>query len=90
MNPVCLRPQKNLMDRNSVIGIILIGVLIIGYSIFTQPSAEERAAVKHQQDSIVAVMKAEEQKKAIVPQQKIALADSSSTSLNDSAKQEIL
>ncbi len=78
------------MDRNSVIGIILIGVLIIGYSIFTQPSAEERAAVKHQQDSIVAVMKAEEQKKAIVPQQKIALADSSSTSLNDSAKQEIL
>jgi YidC/Oxa1 family membrane protein insertase len=75
-----------LMDRNSIIGLLLIGALIIGYSIFTQPSKEEREAARHQQDSIARVY-AEEQKKA---QSQKAVADSSSsvsTEVSDSAKQ---
>ena len=40
------------MDRNSIIGIVLIGVILIGYSIFTQPSAEEIAIQKVSADSL--------------------------------------
>ena len=40
------------MDRNSIIGVVLIGVILIGYSIFTQPSAEEIAAKKQKADSL--------------------------------------
>ncbi|MFZ1664961.1 MAG: membrane protein insertase YidC [Flavobacteriales bacterium] len=40
------------MDRNSIIGIILIIAILFGYQYFTMPSAEERAVAQHQQDSI--------------------------------------
>ncbi len=78
------------MDRNSVIGIVLIGIIVIAYSIFTQPSAEERLALQHQQDSIATVIKAREQEKAsAVALQKSGIADTLSLAVNDSAKHEI-
>jgi YidC/Oxa1 family membrane protein insertase len=40
------------MDRNSIIGILLIGALLIGYSIVTRPSEEELAERRRIQDSI--------------------------------------
>ena len=40
------------MDRNSIIGVVLIGIILIGYSIYTQPSAEETAALKQKADSL--------------------------------------
>ncbi|MGV9013838.1 MAG: membrane protein insertase YidC [Flavobacteriales bacterium] len=40
------------MDRNSIIGIILIVAILFGYQYFTMPSAAERAVAQHQQDSI--------------------------------------
>lgn len=40
------------MDRNSIIGLFLIGLLVLGYSIYTQPSAEQLAAEKHRKDSL--------------------------------------
>jgi len=40
------------MDKNSIIGIVLIGIILIGYSILTQPSAEEIAARKQKADSL--------------------------------------
>ncbi len=43
------------MDKNSIIGLSIIGLLIVGYSIYTQPSKEELAAAKHKQDSIAAI-----------------------------------
>jgi YidC/Oxa1 family membrane protein insertase len=43
------------MDKNSIIGLSIIGLLIVGYSIYTQPSKEELAAAKHKQDSIAAL-----------------------------------
>lgn len=43
------------MDKNSIIGLSLIGLIIIGYSIFTQPSKEELALAKHRQDSVAAL-----------------------------------
>ncbi|MCX6291388.1 MAG: membrane protein insertase YidC, partial [Bacteroidetes bacterium] len=80
-------------DRNSIIGIILIGFLIIAYSLYTQPSAEEQLVMKHRQDSITAVMKAEEKQKEIAQQQKSVVTKDTSlivaADINDSAKQEI-
>ncbi|HNS13079.1 MAG TPA: membrane protein insertase YidC [Bacteroidia bacterium] len=43
------------MDKNSIIGLSLIGLLIVGYTIYTQPSKEELAALKLKRDSVAAV-----------------------------------
>lgn len=40
------------MDRNQIIGIILIVILLIGYGIYQTPSKEEQAELKRKQDSI--------------------------------------
>ncbi|MEO8086982.1 MAG: membrane protein insertase YidC [Bacteroidota bacterium] len=45
------------MDRNSVIGLFLIGILIIAYSVYTQPSEHERLAMQQTSDSIAEVKK---------------------------------
>jgi YidC/Oxa1 family membrane protein insertase len=42
------------MDRNSIIGIILIVAILFGYQYLTMPTAEERARMQHEQDSIAA------------------------------------
>jgi YidC/Oxa1 family membrane protein insertase len=41
------------MDKQSIIGLIVIAVLLIGFSIFTQPSKEEREERLRKRDSIV-------------------------------------
>jgi YidC/Oxa1 family membrane protein insertase len=55
------------MDKNTITGFILIAVIIIGYSWWQQPSAEEVEAMR-KQDSIsqVAQKKVEEQRKMAV------------------------
>ncbi len=45
------------MDRNSVIGLVLIGLILIGFSVMNTPSPQEMAAMKHKQDSIALVEK---------------------------------
>ena len=63
------------MDRNSIIGLALIGLLIIGYAIYTQPGPEEIRALQHKRDSIA---KVEEQKRITTSQEVLAAkADSS-------------
>lgn len=42
------------MDKNSIIGLSIIGLLIVGYTIYTQPSQEQIQALKEQRDSIAA------------------------------------
>lgn len=39
------------MDKNQIIGIVLIFLLLFGYSIYTAPTAEERAETKRKEDS---------------------------------------
>ena len=53
------------MDKNTIIGFILIAVVLIGFSWWQQPSAEEIAAMR-KQDSVENVMKqrAEQEQKA--------------------------
>ena len=45
------------MDRNTVIGFVLIALLIIAYTYFNMPSKEELEKQKHQADSIALVQK---------------------------------
>lgn len=44
------------MDKNTIIGFVLIAAVLIGYGVWSQPSAEERAAMARQ-DSINNVVK---------------------------------
>ncbi len=43
------------MNRDTIIGFLLIAVILVGYSIWMTPSKEEMAARQHKQDSIVHV-----------------------------------
>jgi YidC/Oxa1 family membrane protein insertase len=45
------------MDRNSIIGIILIIAVLVGYSIYTAPSKEEKERIQQRRDSIELAMK---------------------------------
>jgi YidC/Oxa1 family membrane protein insertase len=51
------------MDRNTILGLLLIFVILIGYSLWISPSKEELAKQQHIRDSLeqVAVQKALEQ-----------------------------
>ena len=40
------------MDRNTLTGLLLIGAIIIGFSILNRPSEEEVEAAKRRQDSL--------------------------------------
>jgi YidC/Oxa1 family membrane protein insertase len=40
------------MDRNTIIGLLLIAVILIGYSLITRPSREEQAEMQRIRDSV--------------------------------------
>jgi len=82
------------MDRNSVIGLLIIGLILIGFTFLNAPSDEELAALKRKQDSIAMVEKAQlEMQKAMVANAKPAsntpaiIADST---ISDSAKSQMM
>lgn len=50
--------SKKRMDRQSMIGLFLIGLVLIAWSIFTAPSQEELEAMQRRRDSIEQVEKA--------------------------------
>ncbi len=43
------------MDRNSIIGVVLIGIILLGYSYYMQPSQKELEAAKRKRDSIALI-----------------------------------
>lgn len=51
------------MDRNSIIGFILIAAILIGYTWYTMPNAEEVARMQREQDSL-ATLAIEKQERA--------------------------
>jgi len=51
------------MDRNTIVGILLIMVILIGYSMLTKPSREEMEEAKRRQDSLELVLQQQEQQK---------------------------
>jgi len=66
------------MDRNSIIGIILIAGILVLYSILSQPSKEQIEEAKHKRDSLELVHqnqlmmeKAMEEARALMPKPEI-------------------
>ena len=51
------------MDKNTIIGFLLIAAVLIGYSWYSQPSQEQVAEMQKQQDSIAKAKQKEEKKK---------------------------
>ena len=79
------------MDKNTIIGFVLIAAVLIGFSVWSQPSKEEQRAA-FVQDSItqVAKKKAEQQRKSGAAAQQIAAqkkAQEDTTALFHSALQ---
>ncbi len=70
------------MDRNSIIGLVLIFVLLFGWMMYTQPSKEELAKQKHTQDSIAAAQLKEKEKE--LSKDSSAIKDSAALARNDS------
>lgn len=72
------------MDKNTVTGLVLIGILLIGFSYFSRPSDEEQAVMQRYNDSITVVKQQEaalEAKKTAAlanETQKVNTADSNS------------
>ena len=62
------------MDKNTIIGFVLIAAVLIGFSIYSQPSAEQQAAQREQfvKDSLAAVKKMNDAKLAQAKQAKAA------------------
>ena len=52
------------MEKNTLIGFTLIGAVLIGFSIFNRPSAEQQAQIKRYQDSLLNVQQQQEARKA--------------------------
>ncbi len=63
------------MNRDTLIGFLLIGLVLIGFSWYNQPSQEEMEAYQRQQDSIAAVQKDLEVKKSMAAAEQKAKAE---------------
>ena len=58
------------MNKDTLIGFVLIAVVLIGFSWWNQPSQEEIEAYQHQQDSIAAVEKDKAVKQQMAEQER--------------------
>ena len=63
------------MNKDTLIGFLLIGLVLIGFSWYNQPSHEEVDAYRQQQDSITALKQDQETKKAMVEAERKAKAE---------------
>lgn len=65
------------MDRNTIIGLVLIFVIMIGFGILSRPSKEEQAAMQRKADSLATVQaEIQRQRTEEDAKQKAVLADS--------------
>ena len=63
------------MNKDTLIGFLLIGLVLIGFSWYNQPSQEEMEAYQRQQDSIAAAQKDIEVKKSMAETERNAKAE---------------
>lgn len=80
------------MDKNSLIGLLMIGAILIGWMYFMSPSQEELEQQKRQQDSLALVMQQKQQQvqaQSISAEKETTTALDTTAMLSDSAKAEI-
>lgn len=71
------------MDKNTITGLVLIGLLLIGFSWFSQPSKEQQEAMQRYNDSIALIQQEEnalkaKQEAALAHEVKVTKVDSTS------------
>ncbi len=69
------------MDKNTITGLVLIAILLVGFSFLSRPSKEQLAAQQHYYDSIAQVQQREADLKA---KAEAALANERAEAVNDS------
>ena len=74
------------MDRNSIIGLVLIVVIVITFGILSQPSKKEQEIARHQRDSIMLVQKELQTKQQILKTLADSVSKNSSVEVSDSLK----
>ncbi|MFN3341618.1 MAG: membrane protein insertase YidC [Flavobacteriales bacterium] len=72
------------MDRNSVIGLVLIAVILVVFSVMNAPSEEERLRAAQAQDSIARAEAAIAKKEIITVEQDSAATTATLSAANDS------
>ena len=72
------------MDKNTIIGFVLIGLLLVGFNYFSRPSEEQIAAAQQYNDSITAVQANQAEQNALKDKQTAALAQVAQTTKVDS------
>ncbi|MBK6398045.1 MAG: membrane protein insertase YidC [Bacteroidetes bacterium] len=77
------------MDKNSIMGLSIIGLIIIAYSIYTQPSVEEVNAAKMRRDSIERVQTLAKEAAIVAEQKNQIVIPDSTTEISDSVKVEL-
>ena len=77
------------MDKNSIIGFILIGALLIGFTLLNRPSAEQQEAQRRYRDSMALVQYEQQQQaiKQVVEASQPSLSEASMEGLSDSVRQ---
>lgn len=81
-----------MLDKNTIIGLVLIFAVFIGYGIWSAPSEQQKAEMKAKQDSIINVQKqiALEQKAMQIEDSLAALSQEANSELNhDSIKSSV-
>jgi YidC/Oxa1 family membrane protein insertase len=76
-----------MMDRNTLIGFVLIGAILVGFSMYNSPSQEQIEKRKRIQDSIAAVKKVEEKALAQEAIAREVMRQNADTLQNDSLVQ---
>ena len=74
------------MDKNTIIGLSLIGLILVGFSIYNSPSDAEIEALNKQRDSIAAI---ELKQKQLAQKSNTNASLAATVALTDSAKAEI-
>lgn len=78
------------MDRNTVIGLLLIIGILIGYGIWSRPSQEEMERARRQRDSIAVAVQAERERQSEQAAGKASELSQQASDLPDSVKQQQL
>ncbi len=75
------------MDRNSILGIIIIAGILVVWSVLNKPSKEEVEAAKHKRDSIALVQQKQMAEQAKVEEQ---LEQKAQTELSETSQENIV